>query len=136
MCRYGRFSVQAQLLIGVKNQNIPAALSAPTFHPRLKAEVFRSIPDKSRAGYGAEGRSSLAVLTPRKVTVDKLHFYVPPGGLQLSIPEVDFEPVGDDRAIIAAVIGGQYDDIAELFSTGLSHLVSCNDTAKRARLIA
>ena len=55
--------------------------------------------------------------------------------MQLSIPELDFEPAGDDRAIIATVVGEQYDDLAEIISTGLSHLVSCNDTAKRARLI-
>lgn len=57
------------------------------------------------------------------------------GDLQLSIPEVNFEPVGDDKAIIAAVVEEQYDHLAEIVSTGFSHLVSCSDTAKRARLI-
>ncbi len=57
------------------------------------------------------------------------------GNLQLSVPELNFEPLGDDEAVVSAITEESYDLAATLVSTGLIRMVRHSDEAKRAHLL-
>lgn len=57
------------------------------------------------------------------------------GGWRISIPEINLEPAGDDRAVIEAIASENYDRLAAIISTGFCRSISSDDPTRYATLL-
>ncbi|WP_155628593.1 hypothetical protein [Burkholderia stagnalis] len=55
--------------------------------------------------------------------------------LRIAIPEVNFEPVGGDEAVIIAAAQGRIDTLGEIIGNGLCSQINWNDAKSRAQLL-
>ncbi|MDN7616614.1 hypothetical protein [Burkholderia cepacia] len=55
--------------------------------------------------------------------------------LRIAIPEVNFEPIGNDETVIIAAAQGRIDTLGEVIGNGLCSQINWNDAKSRAQLL-